>query len=132
MELLPHTDFEGAFTAGTVFRHGEIEWTMETAKWGTLVTPTGRLIACDVVGGPGRVKPFKRKVEPGKYPVDLSWNGTETCAMRVRFSRRKTASWEPALRAGERPSKKHEMHPPCCRGKLVCRRFAGRRSLPRG
>jgi hypothetical protein len=112
MHLLPHTDFDGAFTPGTVFLHGEDEWTMETVKWGTLVTPTGRLVACDALG-PGRVKPFKRTVEPGKYPVDLAWNGSETCALRVRFSRRNTVHYEPALRVGERPSKNAEAHPPC-------------------
>lgn len=111
MHPLPHTDFDGAFTAGTVFLHGKDKWRMETAKWGTLVTPTGRLVACDALG-PGRVKPFKRTVEPGKYPVDLAWNGSTTCALRIRFSRQKAVRWEPALRVGEKPSKLDATRPP--------------------
>lgn len=109
---LPHTDFEGAFTVGTVFVQGKNRSTMETAKWGILVTPTGRLVVCDPIMGPGRVKPFKRTVEPGKYPVDIAWDGSATCAMRVRFSRRKPVCWEPALRVGERSSK-NTAEPPC-------------------
>lgn len=110
-DFLPHTDFDGAFTANTVFVRGEDEWTMDPGKWGTLATPTGKLVVCDALG-PGRVKPFKRTVQPGKYPVDIAWNGSETCALRVRFSRRKTVVWEPALRKGEKRTK-DSVHFPC-------------------
>lgn len=109
---VPHTDFDGAFTTGTVFVHGEDRCATETLKRGTLVTPTGRLVACDVLR-PERAQPFKRKVEPGKYPVDIACIDWATCALRVRFSRRKPAVWEPALRVGERRTKDIETHPPC-------------------
>lgn len=112
MHSLPHTDFDGAFTPGVVFLRGKDEWTMEVAKWGTLVTPTGRLLACEALS-PRRVKPFKRFVEPGKYPVEIAWNGSETCAMRVRLSKRKSVRWEPALRVGEKQSRDHDERPPC-------------------
>lgn len=112
MSLLPHTDFQGAFTPGMVFLHGVDEWVMETELWGTLATPTGRLVASDALC-PDRVKPFKRTVAPGRYPVELAWNGGTTCAMRVRFSKRRSSHWEPALRVGEKPPRKHQLFPPC-------------------
>ena len=108
----PHTDFDGAFTPGTVFIEDDQEYEIETTKWGTLVVSSGRIIAADAVG-PGYYKPFKKTVPPGKYPVILSWNGSETCALQVLFSRRKVARWEPAWRIGEKPIKKKGSDPPC-------------------
>jgi len=108
----PHTDFEGAFTPGSIFIEDDQEYQIETEKWGTLVVPSGRIVAADAVG-PDYYKPFKKTVPPGKYPVILSWNGSETCALQVLFSHRKVARWEPAWRMGEKPEKKEGKNPPC-------------------
>lgn len=94
--LLPHTDFDGAFTEGTVFLEGDQEYKMETEKLGTLVVPSGRIVVNDAAGGLLRATPLERTVPPGKYPVTSCWNGNATCAMKVRFSTRKAVRWEKA------------------------------------
>jgi len=111
--LLPHTDFDGAFTAGTVFLEGKQEYEMETLKWGTLVVPSGRIVASDVLMDPSRTKPFERVVPQGKYPVTIAWNGFANCAMAVRFSSRKAVRWEAATRIGETRVATSQSDPPC-------------------
>lgn len=109
-KTFPHTDLEGAFVDGVVFDGGDYEHRMETADWGKLVVPSGKIVACDVLQ-PGWVKPFRQAVPPGSYPVTISWNQSAVCAMQVRFKRGKVTTWEPALRVGDK--KPTGPLPPC-------------------
>ena len=112
-EPYPHTDFDGAFTRGTVFKKGKRRFKMETTQWGKLVVPSGRIVANDAIAGLERAKPLKRTIPPGKYSVVIASNGSETCAMMVRFSRRKPVVWEPAVLRGEKLKASDRLNPPC-------------------
>lgn len=106
----PHTDLDGAFQNGVMFDGGDYEHRIETADWGKLVVPSGKIVACDVMM-PKWGKPFRQTVPPGTYPVTISWNQSAVCAMQVRFKRGKAVAWEPALRVGDK--KPTGPLPPC-------------------
>jgi hypothetical protein len=99
-----HTDFEGAFTDGTVFvcpDRGEMQVTVR--ELGTLVTPSGKIVAGepDQIGYPENRIPFEFRIKPGRYPVIMS-EATDLCAcLGVRISSKRPIRWEMATRPGE-------------------------------
>lgn len=71
---------------------------IECQEVGSLVLPTGTIVACD--GLIPSLEPFAQKVTPGSYPVILSLVFSESslqvaCAM-LRFSDTMPVSWKPA------------------------------------
>jgi len=112
MRPFGRTDFDAAFTPGTVFQcptRGRIR--VRQVEIGDLVLPSGRVVACDPPNlwwDEDRV-PFSRTAPPGKYPVILCLMATGeegavdqrvACAM-VRFTAAKPAAWDLAVWPGQ-------------------------------
>jgi hypothetical protein len=97
MRPMPHTDFEAAFTDGTIFIKGGEKMKVDVLEEGSFCPASGEILACD----PGIIDPqqcLRRKVKPGRYPVLLScWDSYIAC-VKVRFSTKQTARWENAER----------------------------------
>lgn len=103
-DRLGHTDFDGAFTPGTVFlkEGGEVE--IKVSAEGRLCIPSGTILVSDQYISKFEAKrPFARQVPPGEYPVLLSIAGSDVCCMMVRFSDEPTLRWEMAERDREKP-----------------------------
>jgi hypothetical protein len=111
MRQLGRTDFDAAFTPGTIFQcptGGRIH--VRQVEIGDLVLPSGEVVACDPsrLGRERDIVPFARTAPPGKYPVILSLMAGEegvvdqgvACAM-VRFTAAKPAAWEMAVHPGQ-------------------------------
>jgi hypothetical protein len=98
-----HTDFEHAFTNGTVFVVGDEEVVMKTLDGGSLGTPTGSIVASDAMSI-YEARPFVRRVPPGTYPVTLAWFDNCICCMKVQFSNNAPVAWEQAKREDEDPT----------------------------
>ncbi len=105
MERFALTDFRRAMRDGEGFG----EDTIRVVEVGTLVLPTGRIVACDPSYLVGNFEPaYMRGVPPGRYPVRLSLlvnSGTpkeyETVACAaIHFADVPVDRWETALRPG--------------------------------
>ena len=75
-------------------------WTLRRHDSGSLLLPTGRIVACDPSVISGEEEAFVRTVAPGSYPVSLVL-ATDTEQARVaaailRFSDASPVSWERA------------------------------------
>lgn len=75
-------------------------WTLRRHDSGSLLLPTGRIVACDPAVISGEEEAFVRTVAPGSYPVSLvlatdSEKGRVAAAI-VRFSDAAPVSWERA------------------------------------
>ncbi|MFI5805404.1 DUF4241 domain-containing protein [Streptomyces sp. NPDC051561] len=93
--------------------------TLAVVPGGELWLPTGRVVACDPFTclGTGEAEPFTAEVAPGRYRVDaavatLTGEGEDPegpphlrlAAARLIISDAPTATWEPALTAGQDPA----------------------------
>jgi hypothetical protein len=97
-------DLSQAFVEGRKVKHGQGEAVMTIKPVGTLVMPTGRIVACDPLVSP-EYEPFTLGVAPGRYPVLLSVAqlGTDqrVAYAMLRFAERDAARWEMALIPGQ-------------------------------
>jgi Protein of unknown function (DUF4241) len=103
MTLLPHTDFQAAFTQGHTFDSGYGPITVEVKEVAQIVLPSGEIVACDPSWLHVDGRPFSRKVAPGSYPVLVSlvgqadWAAPELACAMIRFSDEPPLRWENAI-----------------------------------
>ncbi|MEV4638885.1 DUF4241 domain-containing protein [Actinoplanes sp. NPDC049548] len=83
---------------------------------GRVSLPTGHVVACDPLSGPGETPPFTVTVPPGRYPLrawvavacPASYHGVEsdrrTAALQLVVRDEPVATWEPARPARTGPS----------------------------
>lgn len=75
-------------------------WTLRRHDSGSLLLPTGRIVACDPSVISGEEEAFVRTVPPGSHPVSLvlaaDAEQTRVAAAIVRFSDASPVSWERA------------------------------------
>ncbi len=78
-------------------------WTLRRHDSGSLLLPTGRIVACDPSVISGEEEAFVRTVPPGAYPVSLviASDSEQACvaAAIVRFADSAPVSWERARTA---------------------------------
>src|SRR5215475_2877181 len=108
------TDFDAAFTPGTVFVKPDGEKIpVEQVPIADLVLQSGAIAVCDpsyLTGSTHGVRAYSRGPIAGHYPVTLcvAWEGQPhrcvACAM-VRFSPDPVACWEMAVLGGQDASK---------------------------
>jgi hypothetical protein len=116
MRVFGHTDFDAAFTPGTVFqcpRRGLIR--MRQVELGELVLTSGKIVACDPsnLQWPAEIVPFVGTAAVGRHPVTLSIMAVAgdqhvdqrvACAM-IRFTTTKPATWRMAVLPGQDASR---------------------------
>jgi hypothetical protein len=87
MNQLPNQALWHAFRDGYRFTsvHGET-FEMSTYDGGTLVLPSGRIVASDPLLGPW-CQPFSVRVRPGEYPVSVAVAADDVALVMVRFRR---------------------------------------------
>jgi hypothetical protein len=112
MTKFSHSDFNRAFTPGSIFRWSGGDTAISSLiDAGQLVLPSGGVIACDpgLMAGHPALTPFEPACPPGSYPVSLAVLTFQdddiarqrvACA-RLQLSAAPVARWEPALRAGQ-------------------------------
>ena len=75
-------------------------WTLRRHDSGSLLLPTGRIVACDPSVISGEEEAFVRTVPPGSYPVSLvlaaDAEQTRVAAAILRFNDASPVSWERA------------------------------------
>ncbi len=81
-----------AFEDGRRFTKGGGEIAMECRDAGTLVLPTGRLVACDPVFNLAP-PPFEVHVEPGAYPTFLSLAFGAVALVMIQFGEGTPTRW---------------------------------------
>jgi hypothetical protein len=104
---VPHLD--KAFQDGSVHHVGGYEITVKTLDVGTLLLPSGEVIANDPFALP-HAQPFSLKLAPGQYPVILSLayypNSPDPviAAAKLRITERAPVAWYLATISGQDPS----------------------------
>lgn len=113
MSVLNHTDFNAAFSRGTVFEHPRLgNVPVQQVESADLILPSGRIIACDPALLHLDATPFVHAVNPGRYPVTLCvttvpdqphYHRRVACVI-VRFTSEEPVAWHMAVRPGEDPA----------------------------
>jgi hypothetical protein len=99
--------YQYAFSNSKPVLLGDQPFRFSVARVGTLLLPSGRIVACDPLVAQDR-KPFVQSVPPGRYVVDLAIakrerDGDERVAFgRILFSRMTPVIWVKALRQDEK------------------------------
>jgi hypothetical protein len=106
---MEHTNFEQAFRDGARFELSDGTAIVHPRQIAELVVTSGEIVACDPLTMPD-TPAFTTRVPPGRYPVVLSIahlaDGDQRVACaKVDFSAHPVARWEPALVAGQDPSR---------------------------
>lgn len=103
---MEHTDFALAFQDGATISDAQGALaTVRVLEMGSLVAPTGRIIACDPLTAL-EPTPFAQRVAPGSYPVIASVaalvNGDQRVAcVMLRLREAPVARWEMARLEGQ-------------------------------
>src|SRR5947207_41543 len=96
-------DLSQAFIDGRQIKREQGEIVLTLKPVGTLVMPTGRVVACDPLVFL-EYEPFTVSVAPGQYPIILSVAQIKTdqrvAYAMLRFAERAAARWELALVPG--------------------------------
>ncbi|MBM4069085.1 MAG: DUF4241 domain-containing protein [Planctomycetes bacterium] len=94
---LPDQALWDAFQDGHQFRtvDGRL-FEMARQDAGTLVVPSGRIVACDPLQCPG-CEPFSIRVRPGEYPLRVAMTADDLALVMVRFRQGRPSRWKPAV-----------------------------------
>ena len=88
------------WTASSTGDNATSGWTLRRHDSGSLLLPTGRIVACDPSVISGEEEAFVRTVPPGSYPVSIvlatDTEQARVAAAIVRFSDASPVSWERA------------------------------------
>jgi hypothetical protein len=106
-DQLGHTDFEAAFTPGTVFLRGTEEVPVEAREHGFLMLKSGQITVGQgmFVAQRDSENPFLRNVKPGRYPVACAYAENAVACLKITFSDKKIVRWEMAERVEDDPDR---------------------------
>jgi hypothetical protein len=99
--------YQYAFSSDRLVLLGDQPFRFSVARVGTLLLPSGRIVACDPLVAQDR-KPFVQSVPPGRYAVDLAIakrerDGDECIVFgRILFTKMAPVVWVKALRQDEK------------------------------